>query len=142
MYIPQLLYPLICQWISRLLPCSSYCKQCCNDLWGTCVFFSSGFLWVYAYKWDCWVVWWFYTQFLKEISILCSIMTVSVYTEKGFFLKYRSHKEQQQQQKKWERRLKIDEKWYQNCRSQKAVVTNLAVWRKLNDLKGRPVCNI
>ena len=25
-YVPQLLYPFICQWTSRLLPCSSYCK--------------------------------------------------------------------------------------------------------------------
>ena len=25
-YVPQLLYPLKCQWASRLLPCSSYCK--------------------------------------------------------------------------------------------------------------------
>ena len=25
-YIPQLLYSYICQWTSRLLPCSSYCK--------------------------------------------------------------------------------------------------------------------
>ena len=26
LYVPQLLYPSICQWTSRLLPCSSYCK--------------------------------------------------------------------------------------------------------------------
>ena len=25
-YVPQLLYPFFCQWTSRLLPCSSYCK--------------------------------------------------------------------------------------------------------------------
>ena len=25
-YVPQLLYPLICLWASRLLPCSSCCK--------------------------------------------------------------------------------------------------------------------
>ena len=25
-YVPQLLYPFICWWSSRLLPCSSYCK--------------------------------------------------------------------------------------------------------------------
>ena len=25
-YAPQLLYPFFCQWTSRLLPCSSYCK--------------------------------------------------------------------------------------------------------------------
>ena len=30
-YVPQLFYPFICQWTSRLLPCSSYCKQCCMN---------------------------------------------------------------------------------------------------------------
>ena len=36
--VPQLLYPFICPWISSLLPCSSYCKQCCNEQWDTYVF--------------------------------------------------------------------------------------------------------
>ena len=30
-YVLQLLYPFICQWTSRLLPCPSYCKQCLSD---------------------------------------------------------------------------------------------------------------
>ena len=30
-------YPFICWWTSRLLPCPSYCKQCCNEHWGTYV---------------------------------------------------------------------------------------------------------
>ena len=47
-YVPQFLYPFICRWTSRLLPCPSYCKQCCSELWSTRVFFSSGFLRVYA----------------------------------------------------------------------------------------------
>ena len=66
MYALHLLYSFICQWISRLLPCSSYCKQCCSELWGTCIFFSFDFLRVYAQEWDFWVIWWFYSQFLKE----------------------------------------------------------------------------
>ena len=33
--VPQLLYPFICPWISSLLPCSSYCKQCCKEQWDT-----------------------------------------------------------------------------------------------------------
>ena len=37
LYIPQLSYPLICQWTSRSLPCPSYCKQCCNEHWGMLV---------------------------------------------------------------------------------------------------------
>ena len=28
--------PFVCQWTSRLLPCPSYCKQCCSGHWGTC----------------------------------------------------------------------------------------------------------
>ena len=55
-YLPQLSYPFICGWTSRLFSCPNYCKQCCNEHWGTCVSFNSGFLSVYAQKWDCWVV--------------------------------------------------------------------------------------
>ena len=55
-YVPQLSYLFICRWTSRLLPCQSYCKQCCDELWGTCVSFNSGFLSVYAQQWDYWVI--------------------------------------------------------------------------------------
>ena len=65
-YVPLLPYPFMCWWASRLLPCPSYCKQCCNEHWGTCVYFSSGFLSEYAQQWDCWVLWQFYFQFFKE----------------------------------------------------------------------------
>ena len=44
-------------------PCPGYYKQCCDEHWGTCVSFNSGFLGVYAQQWDCWVVWQFYFQF-------------------------------------------------------------------------------
>ena len=46
MHIPQLLYPFICWWTSRLLSWPSYCKQCYHEHWGACVFFnmfSSGY---------------------------------------------------------------------------------------------------
>ena len=43
--------------------CPSYCKQCFNEHWCTGVSFNSGFLGVYAQRWDCWQ---FYFQFLKE----------------------------------------------------------------------------
>ena len=33
-----------------------YYKLCCNKHWGTCVFFSYGFLRVYTQQWDCWVI--------------------------------------------------------------------------------------
>ena len=35
---------------------SCYCKQCCDEHWGACVSFNSGFLSVYAQQWDCWVI--------------------------------------------------------------------------------------
>ena len=38
-YVPQLLYSFICWWTSSLLPCSSYCKQCCSKQWDTCIQF-------------------------------------------------------------------------------------------------------
>ena len=37
--VPQLSYPFVCWWTSRLLPCPGYYKQCCNEHWGyTCLF--------------------------------------------------------------------------------------------------------
>ena len=46
-HVPQLPYPLVCRWTSRLLPCPSYCNECCSEHWGACVSFSFGFLGVY-----------------------------------------------------------------------------------------------
>ena len=43
-YVPQLSYTFVCRWTSRLLPCPGYCKQWCDEHWGTCVSFNSGFL--------------------------------------------------------------------------------------------------
>ena len=40
----------------------------------------SGFLGVYAQKWDCWVIWQFYFQFFKESLTLFSIVAVLVCT--------------------------------------------------------------
>ena len=56
-YVPQLPYSFVCCSASRLLPCPGYYKQCCDEHWGACVSFRSGFLSVYAQKWDCWVIW-------------------------------------------------------------------------------------
>ena len=38
---------------------------------GVHVSFNFGFLGVYAQKWDCWVIWQFYSQFLKNI---CTVL--------------------------------------------------------------------
>ena len=39
---PHLLYPFICPWTFRPLPCPGYCKQCCNERWGACIFLNRG----------------------------------------------------------------------------------------------------
>ena len=69
-YVPQLSYPFICQWASRLLPCPRYCKQCCEEHWGTHVSFNSGFLGVYAQQWNCWVIWHSISSFLRNLHIV------------------------------------------------------------------------
>ena len=66
----------ICWWTFRLLPCPGYCKQRCNEHWGTCVSFNSGFLSVHAQQWDFWVIRQFYFQFFKE-SLLFLIYILS-----------------------------------------------------------------
>ena len=46
MYVPHLLYPFLCQWTFRLLPCLGCCKQCCSEHQGACIFgalFFSGY---------------------------------------------------------------------------------------------------
>ena len=55
----HLLYPFICRWTFRLLPCLGYCKQCRFEHWGAC-FFSNQSLHlfqIYAQEWDCWIIW-------------------------------------------------------------------------------------
>ena len=69
-HVPQLPYPSICWWTSKLFPCTRYCKKSCNEHWGTCVSFNSGFLSVYAQQWNCWVVWQLYFQFLKNLHTI------------------------------------------------------------------------
>ena len=55
-------------WTSRLLPCSSCCKQCRSEHWGTCVFFSFDFLRVYAQDWTCWCG--FIPSFLRSLHTI------------------------------------------------------------------------
>ena len=94
-YVPQLAHPFVCWWVSRLLPCPGYYKQCCDEHRGAHVSFRSGFLGVYAQKWDCWVIWQFYFQFFKKsphcfpylfkltymyycVSICCKTFTIDI----------------------------------------------------------------
>ena len=55
-------------------------KQCCDEHWGARVSFRSGFLGVYAQKWDCWVIWQFYFGALlnSRSSISCPVMSDSL----------------------------------------------------------------
>ena len=71
LYVPQLSYPFICWWTSRLLPCPGYYKQCCGEHWNICVSFNSGFLGVYAQQWDCWVIWQFYFHWCFFLEFSC-----------------------------------------------------------------------
>ena len=63
--------PFFCRWTFRLFPCLGYCKQCCGEPWGACIFSNYGFLRVYDQEWNCWIIWQFYTQFFKE-PLYCS----------------------------------------------------------------------
>ena len=72
---------------SRLLPCPGYYKQCCNEHWGTWVSFNSGFLSVYAQQWDCWVVWQFYFQFLRNLHTvlhMAALVCIPTNSVRGF----------------------------------------------------------
>ena len=79
-YVPQLSYPFICWWTSRLLPCPGYYKQCCDEHWGTCVSFDSGFLSVYAQQWDCWVIRQFYSKFLRNLHTVLHSGCISLHS--------------------------------------------------------------
>ena len=78
-YIPQLLYPFICQWTSRLFPCPGYCKECGNEHWSTCVFLNYGFLSIIlvvgflGHRVVCLFL------VFNGVSILFSIAAVSIY---------------------------------------------------------------
>ena len=52
LYVPQLLYPFLCQWRFRFLPCLGYCEQYCYEHWGACIFSDHVVLQVYAQEWD------------------------------------------------------------------------------------------
>ena len=59
-YIPYLLYLFIYWWTFSLLPSPGYCKQCCYEQLGACVFLNYGFLWIYSQEWNCQIIWQLY----------------------------------------------------------------------------------
>ena len=46
-------YPFLCWWTFVLFPCLSYCKWCCYEHWGSCIFSNYVFLQIYAQERDC-----------------------------------------------------------------------------------------
>ena len=56
MYVPHL-YPFICQWTFKLLPCLGYCKQCYSEYWGYMYHSKLEFSPIYAQEWDYWIIW-------------------------------------------------------------------------------------
>ena len=71
-YVPHLLYPFLCRWTFRLLPCVGYCKQCCNEHWSTCIFLDHVFLQIYAQEWDCRAYGSFIFSFLRNLHSGCT----------------------------------------------------------------------
>ena len=75
-YVPHLLYPFICQWTSRLLPCPNYCKQSFNEHWNVFQFLFPQGIWLVVGLLGDMVL--LFLVFLR-ISMLFSIVSVSVY---------------------------------------------------------------
>ena len=70
-YVPHLLYPFFCRWAFRLLPWPGYCKQCCSERWGACVFFFDIPQFIYLF---------IYLFILKFIYFLTSLWEYDCFT--------------------------------------------------------------
>ena len=56
MYVPHLLYLVICQWTFRLLSFLGYFKLCCKEHWGGYFLSDHVFLQIYTQEWDCSII--------------------------------------------------------------------------------------
>ena len=63
-----------------MFPCPGYYKQCCNEHWGTCVSFNSGFLGVYAQQWDYWVI----CNFLRNLHTVLHSGCISLHSHQQY----------------------------------------------------------
>ena len=64
---PHLLYSINCWWTLKMLPHLGYCKQCCNEYWGACIFCTEWGIWPIFYNNFKWSV------MYKNIDSLCGI---------------------------------------------------------------------
>ena len=65
-YVPQLLYPFICQRTFPLFSCIGCCEQCCYERRDACIFLNYSFVWIYAQEWGCQIKWQLYFWFFEE----------------------------------------------------------------------------
>ena len=54
--------------IDTQIPCLGYCRQCCYEYWGTCIFSNQSFhlFQLSSQEWDCRITWQLYFQFFKK----------------------------------------------------------------------------
>ena len=66
--------------IFRLFLCLGYCKYCCIEHWGVCIFQNQVFFFqIHAQEWECWIIWQLYFLVCQGNSILFSTVAVPVY---------------------------------------------------------------
>ena len=73
--VPYLLYPFICRWTFRWLPCLGCCKQCCSEHWGARIFLNCGFLQIRAQEWDCRIM--CCAQLLQYVLFFVTLWTIA-----------------------------------------------------------------
>ena len=80
-YVPHLLYPLLCQWTFRRLPRLDYSKPCSSEHWGACILSDHVFLQIHAQEWDVRDTWQLCFSFLRNIhTVLHKVVPVYIPT--------------------------------------------------------------
>ena len=67
LYVPHLLYPFICQWTFKLLPCLSHCKQWHSEHQDTWILSNHVFLWMFVQDWDYWIIHELFLGFFRSL---------------------------------------------------------------------------
>ena len=79
-YAPRLLYPFLCRWTFKLLPCLGYCEQCCSEHWGAYILPDHAFLWIYIQEWDRRVIWQLHFSFLRKLHTVLYSGCINLYS--------------------------------------------------------------